>query len=358
VLHWPGYRALGNAVRARDPIGAFCGLTREALEAVKWRPWPGDLNQGLDRAMHEQLRARGVRGTKVMSMRDAGVCAVDWKSDTNIWTFQRFASSPGVIEVSTEESLATWFSDTMVEQMRHTGRGKKTSMEGKINHTDEKRALAGVDVRGIRRDSLARVAPELFEPSTQWKRALYIGANFRRHDFLEDVCRLSDAVDVVEAFQPNVMSLSGAVVPKFTAHGIRSVMNVVHADIVELCSQAEKPQNDKAPESPQQRLVDGFRAALEQQSVLYDLVIWWHGPEHVALATLPAVLRVLEACGKLVILGCPWGNYPQGAVSGNAFEVHRSALEPEYFAERGYECDVVGKRGLGSNIAAVKRRAE
>jgi len=30
-------------------------------------------------------------------------------------------------------------------------------------------------------------------------------------------------------------------------------------------------------------------------------------------------------------------------------------IEPEFLANLGYDCDVVGKRGIGSHITAVKR---
>lgn len=88
----------------------------------------------------------------------------------------------------------------------------------------------------------------------------------------------------------------------------------------------------------------------------YDVSVWWHGPEHVEKHEFPQALKHLEERTKrLVILGCPWGDYSQGPVKGNVYEIHKSVFYPKDFEELGYTTKTLKKNGKrGSNILAWK----
>jgi hypothetical protein len=86
----------------------------------------------------------------------------------------------------------------------------------------------------------------------------------------------------------------------------------------------------------------------------YDVAFWWHGPEHVERAEVQPALHRLEALADLVVVGCPWGEYPQAEVDGNPHQVHRCALYAEDFRRWGYRVVSFGerdKRGQGWVIA-------
>lgn len=89
----------------------------------------------------------------------------------------------------------------------------------------------------------------------------------------------------------------------------------------------------------------------------YDIVMWYHGPEHVREIYVKPTLKKLERLAKkLVIIGCPWGVSKQGATQKNFHEVHVSALYPDTFESSGWQTDTLGEPDvLGSNILAWKR---
>ena len=87
----------------------------------------------------------------------------------------------------------------------------------------------------------------------------------------------------------------------------------------------------------------------------FDLIIWWHGPEHVPEQEFEATLRALERmCRSTMMLGGPEGVdvYEDAA----ADDAHRCVLTREKFAALGYitvtfERD---KRGQGPHLSAYK----
>lgn len=89
----------------------------------------------------------------------------------------------------------------------------------------------------------------------------------------------------------------------------------------------------------------------------YDIVMWYHGPEHVRKIYVRKTLRRLEQFAtKLVIIGCPWGFYKQGATQKNFREIHVSALYLDIFESIGWQTDTIGESDVpGSNILAWKR---
>lgn len=91
----------------------------------------------------------------------------------------------------------------------------------------------------------------------------------------------------------------------------------------------------------------------------YDLIIWWHGPEHVKQDILDLTLNKLECKCNTIILGCPWGEIAQGSAYGNVYENHVNYLTEQYFANRGYIVQCLGKKNvIGSNITSVKFNKE
>jgi hypothetical protein len=73
----------------------------------------------------------------------------------------------------------------------------------------------------------------------------------------------------------------------------------------------------------------------------YDVVCWWHGPEHVEeWEVKPTLLQLENRTRHLALIGCPYGEYPQGEVGGNKNEIHRSILYDDFFIDLGYETRV------------------
>jgi hypothetical protein len=93
---------------------------------------------------------------------------------------------------------------------------------------------------------------------------------------------------------------------------------------------------------------------------VFDVVVWWHGPEHMPKADLPAVLENLfKMTGQVLILGCPWGQTEQGGLGGNPNEVHVSSLTVSYFETLGFKTSTLGRENRGgSNILSWKRKEQ
>ena len=89
----------------------------------------------------------------------------------------------------------------------------------------------------------------------------------------------------------------------------------------------------------------------------YDVVMWYHGPEHIRERYIKLTLKKLELLAKrVVVIGCPWGVYKQGATRKNFYEVHVSSLYLELFESLGWQTDTLGEKDVpGSNILAWKR---
>ena len=87
----------------------------------------------------------------------------------------------------------------------------------------------------------------------------------------------------------------------------------------------------------------------------YDVIFWWHGPEHIKKEELESTLNNIEDLATtMVVLGCPWGDYPQGALEKNPYEVHVSAYQPGDFRDLGYQVEWLPPEGRGGNILAWK----
>jgi len=183
---------------------------------------------------------------------------------------------------------------------------KDSSLIGRFywSYVKEKRALG-----------LLKLAPDIFNH----KSVLYIGAKKGRHDFLEDFQKSGCNITVLEIFKQNAEDLKG----------VSWISEVIEGDVCNFFT-------DKK----------------------FDVIFWWHGPEHIKEEKLAMTLKKLESfANNCVILGCPWGNVSQKiGVDENPFEEHVSFFNEGYFESLGYKTDYSGvKDTMGSNILSVKK---
>ena len=166
-----------------------------------------------------------------------------------------------------------------------------------------------------RKESLLRLVPDLF--SGKYKSVLYVGAKERRFHFGEDFKQAGFKITIVEVFEKDAENLKK----------IDWVKEVICCDITTFNTYKK-----------------------------YDVIFWWHGPEHIEEFRLPETIKRIEGfCNNVVILGCPWGMYKQGAVGGNENEIHLSHYDHASFEKIGYEVECLGiQNAKGSNITAVK----
>ena len=180
-----------------------------------------------------------------------------------------------------------------------------------------------------RKRQLLKFIPEILKCESM----LYIGANPRRFELMDLFWAEAPQmkVDVMEAWEPNVEGLKAL----NAKYGI--FRNILHDDIRDYAD------------------LDGIGDEQEYFGS-YDVVMFWHGPEHLKIQEIPPVLEAMErAAEKLVILGCPWGKYPQGNVGGNPFEEHNSVLYPRMFQQWGYNTATIKKPNKrGGHILAWK----
>jgi len=152
---------------------------------------------------------------------------------------------------------------------------------------------------------------------------LYIGASPDRFELVDEFYYADYKIDVLEIWQPNVFALK--------------IMNRRWKIFNEIMS------GD----------VRNVERILQHQ---YDIIVFWHGPEHLHLHDFTPTLRKLENFAKhLLICGCPWGDYPQGAVKGNVHEKHACSLFPEDFQKLGFKTSTLRQPGRGSNLLAWKK---
>jgi len=161
--------------------------------------------------------------------------------------------------------------------------------------------------------------PELIEEPGD---LLYVGANKDRFHYGIDLYRAGNRLTVLEIWPPYIDEIKHK----------EMIHNIVCGDVREA-----------------DRLVLGHH--------MFDYTVWWHGPEHLDYEDIPdALWRLERITRRVVILGSPWGRYPQGTVHGNPYEAHRSALMPDDFQQWGYETATLGEpHVIDSNILAWRR---
>lgn len=161
-------------------------------------------------------------------------------------------------------------------------------------------------------------------------RVLYVGAKVQgaRHPSLLDAVRkVSAEVDCLEIHGPNVEALRA-----------RRFFDAVY-------------QGDVRDWFPEGALYNG------QMRSGFDLLLWWHGPEHLPFTDAISLLARLASPHRpvpAVAIACPYGHTKQGALCGNPYEVHACGLLPEDFDRLGFAVSVCGRPGKkGGNILAT-----
>ena len=167
-----------------------------------------------------------------------------------------------------------------------------------------------------RYDQLDRALPDLWKENT----ILYIGAHEGRIQFGDIIRENNLDIDILEIWKPNV---------DYLRKTVTWFNDVIEGDV---------------------RNID------KVLSKKYDIIFWWHGPEHIKKTELFMTIQKLENyANKYVVLGCPWGDYPQGEEYGNPYEVHTAAFYEEDFQAYGYKTSCVGIMDVpGSNLMAWK----
>jgi len=153
-------------------------------------------------------------------------------------------------------------------------------------------------------DLLKRYVPGLFEPG----RLLYVGASPARFEVGPELAEVGHKITLLEVHEP------------YAEHYRRQpgmVQYVIQGDV---------------------------RTA--QLGACYDVAFWWHGPEHVPFEDVGLALARLEYHSKLVVVGCPWGEFPQESIDGNPHQAHQCALYPEDFRRWGYQVATCGQRDV------------
>jgi hypothetical protein len=170
-----------------------------------------------------------------------------------------------------------------------------------------------------RREQLLRSIPDVGD----YRSLLYIGANVERMEMLDLFIEKGYRIDILEAWPENLAGL----VEWAVSNGV-TIQHFIEGDV---------------------RTFDREKA--------YDVVMWWHGPEHVTKEELPNVLHRLELAARhLVVLACPSGLSPQDEVYGNPFERHSATLYATDMRDFNYKINILGKTDKpNSNLISWKR---
>lgn len=88
--------ATGRAKRHRSPrIGAGRAFRRDVLQKMDWTLWPDDKSLGLDEISRRRLARNGFAR---WCRRPNGIVATDFKTETNLWKFDRYRAAPVPLE--------------------------------------------------------------------------------------------------------------------------------------------------------------------------------------------------------------------------------------------------------------------
>jgi hypothetical protein len=169
--------------------------------------------------------------------------------------------------------------------------------------------------KALRLAQLKMGIPDVFD----YKTLLYVGVNRMRNQLVFEFLKSHYIIDVVEVFKPNYEAILNEINP------YRDVYNCNILD---------------------------FKSGKK-----YDVVMFWHGPEHIEKSKLKGlIVQMLKYTEKMLIFGCPNGRYEQGAEYGNPFENHISHYTAEDLQKLGLQTDVIGELNeKGSNILSWKR---
>ena len=179
----------------------------------------------------------------------------------------------------------------------------------------------------LRLEQMTRCISDVFDYSTM----LYIGAKAKKTypsgmQMVSDFKEAGYKIDVLEVWHPNILSLI-----KF---------------------------NNKA--KLYDRIIEGdVREAEKLIYKRYDIISWWHGPEHLMIKEIESALEKLTGLAKvIVVVASPYGRHDQGEFRDNPFEKHLSSIYPEFYEElgNGWKWDAIGERDIKmGNLLAWKR---
>jgi len=166
-----------------------------------------------------------------------------------------------------------------------------------------------------REQQLLRSLPDILN----YKSIFYIGASQRRVEMIGLFEEKGYDITIMEAWKPNVDALRERF-PKIFQGDVRDI--------------------DRLKMLPR-----------------FDIIMWWHGPEHAPIEELPKILTWLEMKAlKIIVVANPWGIYKQGEIDGNPYEVHRASVYAKFYTDLGWRTNVLGKKDTrGSNLLAWKR---
>lgn len=198
---------------------------------------------------------------------------------------------------------------------------------------EEKRSI-----REQRIDQLLSSVPDIFNYNT----LLYIGAKVKKRwpagmTFMDRFLEAKYTIDVLEPWPQNADNLV-----RFNLKGKEFV-------------------NAKIGPGTFRYVIKGMVEEVDKieylKSRIYDVVFFWHGPEHVEISQVEPILKKLEKLTRMIlVLGSPFGIYRQKNVGGNPFEIHQSAIYPEFYSQIGYEWSTLGERDVKkSNLMGWKR---
>lgn len=181
---------------------------------------------------------------------------------------------------------------------------------------------------------LLRCIPDIYDHKT----LLHIGAQmkgswpiFRDGDVFE---ALGYKIDILEIWPPNVAALQ------------------------RLNKNGHKFRNKEKGPGAFRTIIEGDVSNPDHLGMLrrYDVIMYWHGPEHIPEDKIQQTLtRLFMKTLKILAISTPCGNH-QRTQEHNPYEEHLSTLYPALFEGLGFETDLVGECGQpGNNLMAWRR---
>jgi len=181
--------------------------------------------------------------------------------------------------------------------------------------------------KSVGRKRQINAIPSVFDYETM----LYIGANPRRLELIDLFFVHEYAIDVLEVWEKNFDDLV-----KWNEKW-KIFQDLYYGDV---------------------RMIDEVAFFVHEGKIQkWDIILFWHGPEHLPrLDVAPALAKLEKHANHLVIVGCPRGEYKQAPVDGNPFERHESYLYEKDFQDIGYLTNTLRPhKTRGSNIVAWKK---
>ena len=91
----------------------------------------------------------------------------------------------------------------------------------------------------------------------------------------------------------------------------------------------------------------------------YDIIICSHMIEHLSKEQALALIDRMRQKARMALILClPWGHWPQDAIGGNDFEVHKSSWLPSDFSDGKALIKMFGRAPLSSGVVIFPISAE